>query len=185
MPLIARGEKVGAITFAWSQTRRRYSERDLPLMDDLATRAALAVDNARLYARERATGDQLAFLAEMSSLLAASLDYETTLANVAQLDRPAVRRLVRGRHRRARTARSSASPSSTRIPAKAEWARRSRDFHPPDPDEPEGTARVVRTGEPVLYRRITDEFLEETARGPEQPRGPARSSAWPRRWSCR
>ena len=54
-------------------------------MDDLASRAALAVDNARLYARERATGDQLAFLAEMSSLLASSLDYETTLANVAQL----------------------------------------------------------------------------------------------------
>jgi hypothetical protein len=85
MPLVARGEKVGAITFAWSQTRRHYSERDLPLMDDLATRAALAVDNARLYARERATGDQLAFLAEMSSVLASSLEYETTLANVAQL----------------------------------------------------------------------------------------------------
>ena len=54
-------------------------------MEDLASRAALAVDNARLYARERATGDQLAFLAEMSSLLASSLDYETTLENVAQL----------------------------------------------------------------------------------------------------
>ena len=85
LPLIARGETLGAITFAWSQTRRRYSRRDLPLMEDLASRAALAVDNARLYARERATGDQLAFLAEMSSLLASSLDYETTLANVAQL----------------------------------------------------------------------------------------------------
>src|SRR5262249_34926886 len=85
IPLVARGEKVGAITFAWSQTHRYYSERDLPLMDDLATRAALAVDNARLYARERAAGAQLAFLAEMSALLASSLDYETTLANLAQL----------------------------------------------------------------------------------------------------
>ncbi|MFL5937638.1 MAG: GAF domain-containing protein [Gaiellaceae bacterium] len=166
MPLVARGEKVGAITFAWSQTRRHYSERDLPLMDDLATRAALAVDNARLYARERATGDQLAFLAEMSSVLAASLDYETTLANVAQLIVPQFADWC---------AVDIVKEDGTidrltvvhRDPAKSEWARRSRDFHPPDPEEPEGSARVVRSGEAVLYRRITDDFLEGTAQGPD------------------
>jgi PAS domain S-box-containing protein len=166
MPLIARGEKVGAITFAWSETLRRYGERDLPLMEDLATRAALAVDNARLYARERATGDQLAFLAEMSSVLASSLDYETTLANVAQLIVPqfadwcAVDVVAEdGSIERIAVVHKD--------PAKEPWARRSRDLHPPDPAEQEGTARVVRTGEPVLYRRITDEFLQQTAPGPE------------------
>ena len=166
MPLVARGEKVGAITFAWSETRRLYSERDLPLMEDLATRAALAVDNARLYARERATGDQLAFLAEMSSVLASSLDYETTLANVAQLIVPqfadwcAVDIVAEdGSIERIAVVHKDAS--------KQQWARRSRDLHPPDPAEQEGTARVVRTGEAVLYRRITDEFLEQTAPGPE------------------
>ena len=122
MPLVARGEKVGAITFAWSQTRRHYSERDLPLMDDLATRAALAVDNARLYARERATGDQLAFLAEMSSVLASSLDYETTLANVAQLIVPqfadwcAVDIVARGRLDRAARRRPQ-GPGEERVGA--------------------------------------------------------------------
>jgi signal transduction histidine kinase len=166
MPLLARGEKVGAITFAWSQTRRRYSERDLPLMEDLATRAALAVDNARLYARERATGDQLAFLAEMSSVLAASLDYETTLENVAQLIVPqfadwcAVDIVAED----ASIARIAVVHKD---PAKEQWANRSRDLHPPDPDEPEGAARVVRTGEPVLYRRVTDELLQQSARGPD------------------
>jgi len=166
MPLVARGEKVGAITFAWSQTRRRYSERDLPLMEDLALRAALAVDNARLYARERATGDQLAFLAEMSSLLASSLDYETTLANVAQLIVPQFADWcavdIVGED-------SSIQRIAVvhRDPAKEEWARRSRDLHPPDPDEPEGAARVVRTGQPVLYRRITDALLQATSPGPE------------------
>ena len=119
MPLIARGEKVGAITFAWSETLRRYSERDLPLMEDLASRAALAVDNARLYARERATGDQLAFLAEMSSVLASSLDYETTLANVAQLIVPqfadwcAVDIVARGRLDRAHRGRAQGSREGT------------------------------------------------------------------------
>jgi PAS domain S-box-containing protein len=166
LPLVARGEKVGAITFAWAQTRRRYSERDLPLMEDLALRAALAVDNARLYARERATGDQLAFLAEMSSLLASSLDYETTLENVAQLIVPQFADWC--------AVDIVAEDSSIeriavvhKDPAKEEWARRSRDLHPPDPDEPEGAARVVRTGEPVLYRRITDELLQSSAPGPE------------------
>jgi PAS domain S-box-containing protein len=166
MPLVARGETIGAITFAWSESRRAYGERDVPLMEDLATRAALAVDNARLYARERTTGEQLAFLAEMSSVLASSLDYETTLANVAQLIVPrfadwcavdvvaedgAIDRIA----------------VVHRDPAKEVWARRSRDRHPPDPEEPEGSARVVRTGEPILYRSITDEFLAETAQGPE------------------
>ena len=169
MPLLARGEKVGAITFAWSQSRRRYSERDLPLMEDLATRAALAVDNARLYARERATGDQLAFLAEMSSVLASSLDYETTLANVAQLIVPqfadwcAVDVVAEdGSIERIAVVHKD--------PAKEDWARQSRDLHPPDPAEREGTARVVRTGEPMLYRRITDELLQQSAPGPENLR---------------
>jgi signal transduction histidine kinase len=169
MPLLARGEKIGAITFAWSQSRRRYSERDLPLMEDLATRAALAVDNARLYTRERATGDQLAFLAEMSSVLASSLDYETTLANVAQLIVPqfadwcAVDIVAEdGLIQRIAVVHKD--------PAKEEWARRSREFHPPDPDEPEGAARVVRTGEPVLYRRITDQLLQQSSRGPDNLR---------------
>ena len=45
---------------------------------------------------------------------------------------------------------------------------RSRDFHAPTADEPEGTARVVRTGEPVLYRRISAELLETTASDPGQ-----------------
>ena len=166
MPLVARGEKVGAITFAWSQTRRHYSERDLPLMDDLATRAALAVDNARLYARERATGDQLAFLAEMSSVLAASLDYETTLANVAQLIVPQFADWC---------AVDIVKEDGTidrltvvhRDPAKSEWARRSRDFHPPDPEEPEGSARVVRTRRAGALSPDHGRLSRGTARGPE------------------
>jgi PAS domain S-box-containing protein len=169
IPLVAKGEKVGAITFAWAQSDQRYSERDLPLMEDLASRAALAVDNARLYARERATGDQLAFLAEMSSVLASSLDHETTLANVADLIVPrfadwCVADVVAedGSIQRLAVVHKDAG--------KAEWAGRLRDAHPPIPDEPEGAARVIRTGEPVLYRRITDQLLESSAPGPENLR---------------
>jgi C4-dicarboxylate-specific signal transduction histidine kinase len=47
--LLARGRTFGAITFALAHPGRRYSLADLALAEDLAHRAALALDNARLY----------------------------------------------------------------------------------------------------------------------------------------
>jgi two-component system, cell cycle sensor histidine kinase and response regulator CckA len=49
VPLRARNRVLGAITFVMAESGRQYSEADLPLAEDLARRAALAVDNARLY----------------------------------------------------------------------------------------------------------------------------------------
>src|SRR5215204_3357019 len=48
-PLVARGQMLGAITFAWSRTERRYTAPELALIEAISSRAALAVDNARLY----------------------------------------------------------------------------------------------------------------------------------------
>jgi PAS domain S-box-containing protein len=49
VPLIARGRLFGALTFARSDVDRRYTQQDLSLAEELARRAALAIDNARLY----------------------------------------------------------------------------------------------------------------------------------------
>jgi serine phosphatase RsbU (regulator of sigma subunit) len=49
LPLIARGRTMGAITMVRSDPGRRYTEDDLRLAEDLATRMAFALDNARLY----------------------------------------------------------------------------------------------------------------------------------------
>ncbi len=54
VPMIARGNAVGAITFVAAESGRHYDERDLELTQELARRAALAVENARLYDAERA-----------------------------------------------------------------------------------------------------------------------------------
>ncbi|WP_445637578.1 histidine kinase [Nostoc sp. DSM 114161] len=48
-PLIARGQILGAISFITDQDDRRYSQADLTLAEDIAHRAAIAIDNARLY----------------------------------------------------------------------------------------------------------------------------------------
>ena len=52
-PLMARGRTIGVISFAMAESGRAYSAVDLPLVEDLARRAAMAVDNARLYREAR------------------------------------------------------------------------------------------------------------------------------------
>jgi len=49
VPLVARGRTLGAITFVQAESGRHYEPADLALAEELARRAALAVDNARLY----------------------------------------------------------------------------------------------------------------------------------------
>lgn len=47
--LTARGNKLGAINLCLSDDNRRYSQDDLKLAEEIGRRAAIAIDNARLY----------------------------------------------------------------------------------------------------------------------------------------
>jgi PAS domain S-box-containing protein len=49
VPLAARGQTLGVLTFVTAESGRRYGPADLRLAEDLAHRAAVAVENARLY----------------------------------------------------------------------------------------------------------------------------------------
>jgi PAS domain S-box-containing protein len=49
VPLQVRGRTLGALTLAMAESGRRYTRSDLALALDLARRAAVAIDNARLY----------------------------------------------------------------------------------------------------------------------------------------
>src|SRR5215207_2895913 len=49
VPMVVRGRSHGAITLVSAESGRRYEETDLRLAEELARRAALAVDNAKLY----------------------------------------------------------------------------------------------------------------------------------------
>ncbi|MHB8648477.1 MAG: PAS domain S-box protein, partial [Thermomicrobiales bacterium] len=58
VPLVARDAVVGTLSFVAAESGRQYDDADLALAQELARRAAIAVDNARLYhdaqdARER------------------------------------------------------------------------------------------------------------------------------------
>jgi PAS domain S-box-containing protein len=58
-PLVARGRILGAIAFASAESGRQFSPDDLALAENLSTRAAVIVDNARLYVRLREAEQEL------------------------------------------------------------------------------------------------------------------------------
>jgi PAS domain S-box-containing protein len=53
VPLIARGRTIGALTFSSTRAGRRYNDEDVAYAQEIGARAALAIENARLYAREQ------------------------------------------------------------------------------------------------------------------------------------
>ena len=85
VPLIAREQAFGAITFVWAESGRVYDESDVQFFQELGARAAIAVDNARLYTAAERRRDRLAFLAEASGLLGSSLDVGRTLDQLTAL----------------------------------------------------------------------------------------------------
>jgi signal transduction histidine kinase len=76
-PLAARGRVLGAITLAASDSGRRYRAPDVALVEEVARRAALAIDNARLY-----TLAQQAIRAREAVLAVVSHDLRNPLASI-------------------------------------------------------------------------------------------------------
>jgi PAS domain S-box-containing protein len=151
--LAADGTVTGASAIARDITDRKRAERRTAELLE-AERAALAEAEA---GRER-----LAFLAEASTALAESLDYERTLARLADLatariadwcviemvgDDGALRLLALAHHDPERLGR--ARELQARFPAGAVRTK--------------GAARVVRTGLAELYTEVSDELLEAAA----------------------
>lgn len=49
VPIVARGQTLGALSVASAAPERRYGDADLELVQEVARRGAIAIDNARLY----------------------------------------------------------------------------------------------------------------------------------------
>lgn len=106
------------------------------------------------------------FLAEASLLLADSIDYETTLTNLARLATPHIADwcavdILAEDETLQRLAVAHIDP------AKVEWAHGLQRRFPYDPNAPSGVAQVLRTGRPEFYSEIPDELLVASAPDPE------------------
>ncbi|HVZ88594.1 MAG TPA: GAF domain-containing sensor histidine kinase [Polyangia bacterium] len=53
VPLMAGRRPIGVLSLVWAESGRQYTEDDLDMMRELARRAGLAVENARLYEEAR------------------------------------------------------------------------------------------------------------------------------------
>lgn len=92
VPLNARGRTLGIMNFIAAESGRHYGPQDLALAEELTRRAALAVDNARLYReaqnaltqREQAAR-QLSLLIDASGGLTRSLGLSDVLAAILDL----------------------------------------------------------------------------------------------------
>jgi PAS domain S-box-containing protein len=83
VPLVARGRLLGSMILLSTQAGRCYEAEDRALVEDLASRAALAVDNARLYGElQRADQRKDEFLAMLAHELRNPL---APIRNAAQI----------------------------------------------------------------------------------------------------
>ena len=115
-----------------------------------------------LLERERAGRRRASFLARASELLESSLDFETTLRNVAEIVVPEVVdwcaiHVIDDAGEVKLVAISHADPE------RARWAWELERRYPSDPDAAQGVAAVIRSGSTELTPEITDELLEAGA----------------------
>jgi PAS domain S-box-containing protein len=134
---------------------------------DSRGRVELAVSVFREFTDRRRTEQAWQFLAEASAALASSLDYESTLKQVAELAVPRIAdwcgvEILTPDGSLEQLAVAHVDPSKREL-AK-EWRRR----WPPPPDSL--PYQAVRSGRPALLGEITDEMVEAGTPDPEQRR---------------
>jgi PAS domain S-box-containing protein len=159
VPLRARGETFGVMSFVSAESERRFDHDDLAFATELARRAALSIDNARLYADLESRSRELEFLASANAELDASLDLDVTLQRVADLTVPyladgcMVDLLDEHGHIR-RVASASSVPEVKAV------LDRLREHHL-DIDGPHPISVAMRTGRTEVVDEVTDELRRE------------------------
>ena len=160
VPLVARGRTLGVLTLATAESGRIYRHEDVRLAEQLASRAALAVDNARLYREEKISAERLSFLAEASAVLSSSLDYPATLQSIAQLAVPAfadwciVDVVEAGQIQRVAVAASDEESQRLLEELQSRYS--------PTIDSPQPAAQALRAGKAVIFHEFTAETLAKT-----------------------
>jgi GAF domain-containing protein len=162
LPLNTGEETLGSIGLTFEQNWSPGPD-ELDFLMIAADSCAQTIRRVRATAEAADRATHLRFLADASAEMSRSLDYSTTLANVARLAVPeladwcAVDLLVNGVVTTLAVAHAD--------PAKVAWARQLREQFPVDQAASAGSVNVIRTGQSEFYPNVTDEMLLASARG--------------------
>jgi PAS domain S-box-containing protein len=162
-PIRSKGRWVSMLTVI-DAAPRVWSEEEITLMQIVAERSRLKIENARLIDELRLQSERAKYLSEASSLLNASLDYEATLATIAKLAVPhfadwcVVDMLNEGSQSILHVALEHVDP------AKIALARELRLRYPIPLNQDSGLGRVLRTGKATFIPLVTDEMIRLGAR---------------------
>ncbi len=163
-PLRARGRNLGALSvLRLGEHARPYGQRDLRLIVDIASRAAMALDNAFLYAQREADEAAARFLAESSQLLSGSLEYEQTLGAIAQLAVPTLADWCAVNVLHTPTDVRRVALAYTDAPELA-VARADEATHSARRPRSREVVEVLRSGRSRLHPEVTEELLVAAAR---------------------
>jgi PAS domain S-box-containing protein len=154
VPLRAREQTFGTITFVSAESGRLYDDDDLDFVMELAKRASLSIDNARLHGDLEERRQELEFLATASAALDRSLDLDRTLQRVADLTVPYLADgcmvdLLDQTGEIRRVASASAEPSVRAILKRLQ-------SHELDLESSHPIARAMRTGKLQVVEEVTE-----------------------------
>lgn len=170
VPLHIHGEPAGTVAFYW-RSFHRFTDSEIRIASALGNMAAAALGTSDLYEREKQLRSQAqlaeqraAFLAEAGSLLASSLDYETTLRSVAKLAVPAFADWCAvDVYRNGSLERVTVEHID---PAKVQLAQAYRQKYPVGQDD--ASILVFRTAKSLLVEHVSKELLIDSVKDPER-----------------
>jgi GAF domain-containing protein len=167
LPLRVVGRSVGVLTFSFPG-RREMDTAELEFFGIVADSCAQALERIRAERNAEDQAARLRLLADATTELSKSLDYEVTLANVARLAVPRFADWcaidVVEDNQLHRLAVEHIDPDKVRFALELEQR------YPSDPEAPGGPWDVIRSRQPLLVPEITDEMLVAAARDEEHLR---------------
>lgn len=151
-----------------------FEESWVPGESEMAFLTVFAETCGQAVRRVQASADaakrdwELAYLAQVSLEMSSSLDYQSTLTNVANLSVPTLADWCTV------DIATDGVPTTLAVahvdPDKVRWAWALQERYPTDYDAPTGAGNVLRTGVSELYPEITDEMIVAGARDAEHLR---------------
>ncbi len=151
-------EKEGLLDILSNRNLFELNQTVSTYIDTFTSRIAFTFHKGRQHIE-----GNLRYLAEASRILSSSLEYEKTLATIAQLAVPEIADWCSIEIKDDKGVVQQVAVAH-KDPKKVKWAKELRKKQPVQLDAPTGLAHVLRTGKSEIYPIITDEMLVAVSR---------------------